>query len=273
MPTKIQTILDLHYDNPNKTRFDCPFCFRSNSLSISEYEGNIRYHCFGNSCRTKGYYHQRLSIEQIKINHTVDLYGNRANAASSNFIVPNHFVSVGDRPNCREYLIRNNCMGAWASERIHLRYDPRQDRIVFLVYDHFGKIINATGRILRKNADAPKWHIYGSNSSPFVAGNKDTAIIVEDCASASSISHLVTGIALLGTNFKDINYSILRKYKHVIIGLDKDALRKAVELEASIRYFASTSILLLDDDLKALDSGHLFEFLGKRINLNDIGDL
>jgi hypothetical protein len=255
MATNLAIVLDLHYENPNKHRFNCPFCGRANSLSISEDQGTIRYFCFGASCRTKGVHHTRLSIEQIQSNRILDRSAEYSNAL---FDPPSHFCSALDRVACRHYLIANNCLGAVIQERVHVRYE----------------VTNATGRLLGKpSKEVPKWWIYGNSKDPFVAGNKDTAIVVEDCASASCVSHLATGMALLGTNFKETNLTGLRKYKRIVIALDKDAVRKACEIEASVRYFANTSILMLNEDLKRLDAAHLYEFLGTHINLDEIKDL
>lgn len=268
MSSTLGVVLDLHFENPNKHRWDCPFCSRKNSLSISEDSGTIRYFCFGASCRTKGVHHTQLSIDNILAKR-----GDLIRDSSVPFELPVHFVSALDRGSCRDYLAANNCLGAVVQERVHVRYDPKLDRIVFLVYNRKGEVVNATGRILKKNSNEAKWWIYNSSKELFIAGNKDTAIIVEDCASATSASHLATGIALLGTDFKETNLTGLRKYKRIVIALDKDAVRKACEIEASVRYFANTSILMLNEDLKRLDSAHLYEFLGTHINLEDIKDL
>lgn len=269
MPSKLSIILDLHYDQPNKYRFNCPFCGRVNSLSISEDGGHVKYKCFGATCNTRGIHHEKLSIENIKANRLVV----PNSIPISNFVVPDYFVSALDRASCKDYLVNNHCLGAVVQDRIQVKYDPKQDRIVFLTYDLLGNIVGANGRKLNYKADGPKWLVYGSYNYPFVAGNKDVAIVVEDCASASSVSHLLTGVALCGTNINTNHLSILRKYKKIMIALDQDAVRKACELEASIRFFASTSILLLNEDIKALDHKHLYEMLGRHIQLDKVEDL
>lgn len=270
MADKLKVILDLIHQHPNQTRFNCPFCNRINSLAVHSVDGSIRYKCFGVDCKTHGINKQRLEIDDIYTRkNNMDI---SRNSVDNVFCLPSYFVSPLDRPEVLEYLRRNHVLKAYEAGLVQLRYDPKDNRIVYLVRDSDGNICNCTGRLLSKSISS-KWRIYGNNKSPFVCGTKDVAIVVEDCASACAVSSLMTGLALLGTDFSVEYLNILKRYKHVILALDKDALRKTLEIEASIRFFAEVSILFLEEDLKVLDEKHLKEFLGEHYNLSDIGEL
>lgn len=268
---KLQVILDLHAQYPNKYRHNCPFCQRNNSLSIQIVDSVLKYKCFGATCKTSGIYKSDLSIQEINTRREVNPRNHVANLDTI-WSIPAYFTSAIAKPECLAYLRKYNILEAYGKSRVKLRYDPKQNRLVFLIYNASEELVGATGRLLSFVPNTAKWYIYG-NPGPFVCGTKDTGIIVEDCTSATRVSEYLTGIAILGTNFLESNLPILKRYKKIIIALDKDALKKSLEIEASIRFYADTSILLLNEDLKELDDMHLKELLGKYINPNSLRDL
>ena len=75
-------------------------------------------------------------------------------------------------------------------------------------------------------------------------------VLVEDAASACAISPVATGIALLGTNLRDVNIQQLKKFKHIHICLDPDATRKSIWMQSHLSYYVSCGIVRLEDDLK-----------------------
>ena len=127
-------------------------------------------------------------------------------------------------------------------------YDPQQDRVVFMVKSD-GIIHDAIGRSLKKDVK-PKWYRYGKSNKLFMCGNHATAILVEDVASACAVSHVATGVALMGTHMKDADLSVLKQFKEVKICLDPDATRKSLDLQKYLSYIVKCSILRIDDDLK-----------------------
>ena len=84
----------------------------------------------------------------------------------------------------------------------------------------------------------------------FMCGNNATAILVEDVASACAVSHVATGVALMGTHMKDADLSVLKQFKEVKICLDPDATRKSLDLQKYLSYIVKCNILRIDDDLK-----------------------
>jgi hypothetical protein len=98
--------------------------------------------------------------------------------------------------------------------------------------------------------EKPKWWRYGKSGYPFVCGDGHVGIIVEDCASACSVSNNFTGIALLGTSLLDSYIPILRKYKRLYVALDKDATKKALEIVIKLQDVVTTKMMILNQDLK-----------------------
>ena len=66
-------------------------------------------------------------------------------------------------------------------------------------------------------------------SYPFVR-QRDSAVVVEDCASACSWYIHGVGVALLGTNLLTEHVDILKQYERVFVALDKDATDKAITM-------------------------------------------
>ena len=96
--------------------------------------------------------------------------------------------------------------------------------------------------------------MYGSKTYPFICGNTDTAVLVEDCASACAVSEVHTGVALMGTSLPDSYIPVLKKkFKKVIVALDRDATTKAFDISNQLRYYMDTEVKILEDDLKYFD--------------------
>jgi len=265
MTSNYNLILDLIENNPTKTRYNCPLCHRYNSLAVYTEDGQLSWNCFGATCSLRGRQRQKLTIENI--------YARREEKLSENleFVCPDYFLPGLNRETVREYLRSVYCFEAAVEGKIQIRYDPKQDRAVFLIYED-GKLVNATGRALSKGVQ-PKWYKYGHQNHLLVCGNKDHAIVVEDCASAVRISKWVTGTALLGTTLAQSGIGKLRKYKKVMLGLDKDALKKAIDMQRELEFFADVSTIFLDEDLKNLDDQHCIDLLGRHIDLDSVEEL
>ena len=100
--------------------------------------------------------------------------------------------------------------------------------------------------------------MYGSKEYPFICGDSDTAVLVEDCASACAVSHLYSGVALMGTSLPDSYIPILKKrFKKIIVALDRDATTKAFDISNQLRYYVNTQVKILDDDLKYYGSNQI----------------
>jgi hypothetical protein len=72
---------------------------------------------------------------------------------------------------------------------------------------------------------------YGELPHGIRVGSGDTAVLVEDVASACSVSrdYHLTGIALLGTHLTSGIKKIIKNYNKVYLVLDKDAAVKCIK--------------------------------------------
>ena len=108
------------------------------------------------------------------------------------FKIPDSFKIVSySNKNAQMYLHKNNCWEAWSWGRADIKYDVKQDRVVFLIKNRNShKFVGAVGRGLNKNV-YPKWFMYGNKDVPFKCGECDDAVIVEDCPSACAVSNVL----------------------------------------------------------------------------------
>ena len=240
------------------TRIDCPFCNHTNTLTIKKSQGRTMWFCFHSSCKAKGNEQKEMSMSEIKkLLSGID----DSNIKKKEFIVPKSFTSIFSTDRCVDYVKKNNCMKAYSSGLVDIRYDARQHRAVFLIKKD-KEFVGAVGRGL--NSDVyPKWFMYGDKSYPFMCGKKkDTGILVEDCASACAVSHLYRGIALMGTSLPDSYIPILKKqFKRIIVALDRDATTKAFDISNQLRYYVDSEVKILEEDLKYYDENQIIGIL------------
>ena len=176
------------------------------------------------------------------------------------FVLPKSFVSVFSTDKCTDYLKKNHCMESYIKGKASLMYDVKQHRAVFLIKEK-EKVKGAIGRGLNSEV-YPKWFIYGSKTYPFICGSSDTAVLVEDCASACAVSEVYTGVALMGTSLPDSYIPVLKKkFKKVIVALDRDATTKSFDISNQLRYYMDTEVKILEDDLKYFDKPQIERLL------------
>ena len=90
--------------------------------------------------------------------------------------------------------------------------------------------------------------------------------VVEDCASACSISHCITGLALLGTNLLDEHIKQLSNYQKIFVALDKDATDKALDMVKILCRKVPTRLMVLDRDLKNMTNEERNDFIRSHID-------
>ena len=143
-------------------RLDCPFCKNKNTLSVDTQNNSINWYCFHSTCKAKGKHDGEKNMQYVsntfkKINKDI----------SQEFFLPDSFNIVSTNKNAQMYLHKNNCWEAWSWGRADIKYDVKQDRVVFLVRDrNTNKIVGAVGRGLNKNV-YPKWFMYDNKDVPF----------------------------------------------------------------------------------------------------------
>jgi len=230
-------------------RLDCPFCNHKNTLSVTNDDNRMIWHCFHASCTARGTEKKRMSMATIK-----KIFNTEPVTPEDKFIIPEHFKTVYSNEKAMKYLQNNNCWESYVWRRVDIRYDVKQDRVVFLIKE-FDNVRGAVGRALSKET-YPKWFMYGNKNVPFKCGESNDAVLVEDCASACAVSNVLTGVALMGTSYNDSFDKHLKQYKKIFVALDRDATTKSFDIVNKLRYrgFANVQVKMLEDDLKYYDT-------------------
>ena len=230
-------------------RLDCPFCNHKNTLSITNDDSVMRWHCFHASCTAKGSEKKKMSMSTIK-----KIFNAEPITPENTFNIPDSFKSLYSNEKAMKYLQNNNCWEAYTWRRADIRYDVKQDRVVFLIKE-YDNTRGAVGRALHKDT-FPKWFMYGNKNVPFTCGDCEDAVLVEDCASACAVSNVLTGVALMGTSYNDSFDKYLKKYKTIFVSLDRDATTKSFDIVNKLRYrgFENVQVKILEDDLKYYDT-------------------
>ena len=245
-------------------RSDCPVCAKSNTFSVTDDGMQRLWYCFHADCNVRGRTGIKLTKEFASQALTKDKLTKSVPAPAVNvgFEEPSTFVSLSRNTDAELYVRKVSAYDSYLSGRADIRYDFKRHRVVYMVRDG-RKTVDAVGRALR-NAK-PKWYRYGKSQVPFVCGTSDIAFVVEDCASACSVSNKVTGMALLGTNLLNEHANRLSQYSKVYIALDKDATDKALDIVRRLHFLVPTSLAVLPTDLKNMTDDERDEFIDERI--------
>jgi hypothetical protein len=190
----------------------------------------------------------------------IENYLNPKQKETQRFVIPKHFINIATAPDCMAMLKHYDLDRLWYGGQLAFYYDVKQNRLVFPIEKDI-ITVNATGRSLKE--EKPKWYIYGKETYPYIVGNSDTAVLVEDCISACVLLRAgLTGIAILGTSLKNSYIPAFKKYKKVYVCLDKDATSKAFDIADQLRYYVDTEVKILDDDIKYLGNFKIQEMFG-----------
>jgi hypothetical protein len=239
-------------------RLDCPICDGINSLSITNFGDVTKFNCFKASCNVKGTYKNDISSESFsKANgsETISHQNSRGNSYSPQAKkVLQRYWRGNDFPiELINYLTVNHCLHAYQNNSADIRYDYQKNRAVFVIKNHRNEVIDGAGRALYDGA-LPKWFRYGNTRLPYICGDKKCkhAVVVEDCASATAISSLVTGVALLGTHLtEEVEEVLCDKFDKVTVALDKDATIKSLSLINQLKWgISNLDVIVLERDLK-----------------------
>lgn len=249
-------VLDgIRFKENETKRVDCPFCGGKYTLTVSNLEGSLVWNCYKASCTARGGKRVGRSIEAIKAKLNDPNY----KAVLKRRLTP--IPSINSNPDnherVMEYLDDNNCINAYEDKAVRITYDPAKDRVLFWMNEGQG----AVGRSL--SGAKPKWLSYGDTSGILQVGCTDTAVVVEDAASACSVyaTNVYTGVALLGTNLSREQKQQLRAFQRVIICLDKDASRKAIQLSRRLNGIMNATVRFIDHDLKYLRGSQIRELI------------
>lgn len=249
----------IHYINTLTLPFrgDCPICFNKNTFVASSTAGQILYYCFHSDCKLRGKINDTLSIDvlrnpkfELRLN---DIISSGHDRRESSLQLPEYFVSPLQNRACRNLFDRYNLYQYFDRHVDRIRYDPKQNRCVFILKDYDDVIKGYTGRRLNYDA-SPRWYVYerlvGCPFIPLLQSLSKSAILVEDCISAIRASSICNCIAVLGTNITDGCILYLKRFSRLYIALDDDATRKSIKLQKQLSYYIPTEIIPLRRDLK-----------------------
>ena len=243
-------------------RSDCPVCGKKNTFSVNDDGLQRLWFCFHADCNVSGRTGISLTRDFAKLAMKKQEQKIPKDTLTK-FELPNTFVSLSRNLDAELYVKSVNAYAAYLSGRADIRYDFKRNRVAYIVKNG-NAVVDAAGRAI--DGRNPKWYRYGNSSLPFSCGSSNTAIVLEDCASACSVSNLATGVALLGTNLLEPHIEALRKYERVFVALDKDATDKAVSMVKILCRQVPTKLMVLSRDLKNLTKDELDDFLRSHID-------
>lgn len=237
------------------SRINCPQCGGGKTLSITNEDGHIKFYCFKASCPAKG------GMDLVPTADDVRSRINYARKSEDGFSVPEHMVFGMANTACHEMLRDYNCLSAYEKGWFKCGYDPKEDRLVIFI-ESGNKIVGAVGRTL--SGQWPKVLDYGGvNEHPFICGNNNKLIMVEDVFSAISATRMdgYSGLSLMGTSLKPAYIPELIKFEQIIICLDADAKNLAIKLKNPLTYYHPNVIIrFIKKDIKNMSNEELIKF-------------
>ena len=238
---------DLNLSDGERFRGKCPLCKRANTFTAINKMGKLLYNCYANSCTISGATNTTMTVEEIKTRMKsleINPNENEGINVSKGEVFPESVVSDANRHIvdgfCERYDID--------SLELDLRYDIKEDRVVFPIYDN-GRLVDGIGKAINENV-VPKWKRYGTMAGGYVRGSCVIAVVVEDCISAAVVETLgLTGVAILGTALTESHIFALKDFKKVIVALDPDAAPKTIAYTKELKSngIDAFALKLLDD--------------------------
>ena len=226
----------------------CPSCGR-NTFSCVRSNNKILYNCFSASCSVSGSRPVEYTVEDAKARQRASegvLETNQDVGFSISSIIRNLRYDSRLSSFLKPYGLNTD---GW-------RFDPKEQRAVYLIQDETGQVVDAIGRSLVNRL--PKWKRYGDNTAPVILrGASRDLVIVEDILSAIRLRNIYNDfnvLALLGTSISFSAVSHLSSFKNGFIALDKDATDKAIQMHRRIApFFDRCRVIMLHSDIKDSD--------------------
>lgn len=218
---------------------DCPFCGGRNKFTLDKFDGKLIWNCYRASCGVKGVYSGKRDINAARS----FLEGNATQRFKAQYKeIPTLTTRLTNHEPAVSYLKHVNSYDAFIRGDIKIKYAPREDRVLFYNPEGTG----AVGRSLRPVR--AKWWSYGDLSEGIPVGTGNHAVLVEDVASACSVSNCTNliGLALLGTNITKSITKTLSNYKKITLVLDNDASVKAIYLARKLNMQCNVRFTKLD---------------------------
>ena len=242
-------------------RSDCPVCGKPNTFSVTDGGLERMWYCFHADCHVSGRTGLTLTRDKARTAFASKV-AERIQQPVGDFEIPNTFVSLSRNLDAESYVRRVGAYDAYLSGLADIRYDVKRNRVAYLIKDG-RKIVDAAGRSLANVK--PKWYRYGNSGQLFVCGLQPRAFVVEDCASACSVSSVVTGLALLGTSLVDSYIRTITNYEKVYVALDKDATSTALDIVKRLNGKVATKLVVLPKDLKDMGKDERDDFIRSKL--------
>ena len=251
-----------------RVRTDCPTCGSNNTFSAMYLPTSmvVVYNCFDASCEVKG--SKKVGLQKNNLHNGLFTKPQDCPMMVQEEISISGFTNIVSNEKALEYLKKVQCYDLYQQGHIDVRYDSRQDRVVFLVKDlQNDRIVNAVGRTLRPSGK-PKWFKYAKTSADYKIGCGNTAVLVEDIPSACVVSKLqgIVGIALCGTILSELLLHHLTKniYKKIWVCLDKDAILKSMNICDTLKHkVKDVGVLFPEMDLKNMNEEEIEKLVYK----------
>jgi len=233
----------------------------------------------------RGGRHGERSLSVLTRYDGVSLYlCHRASCGASGRVLPNGNVSSGElKPlgfEPRPFTEETRALNPEERELLGAMYGLTQREINWfgltltskqgdLVIPISGPLGQKRGHITRpiKGNGGVKGLPYKILDEPFkgwfwLEGSKpERIVIVEDAISAMRVARSFYSVALLGTNLSQEDmFEILRFSDQIVLALDKDATKKALEYQAKYKFLCPQMVVaILDKDLKYLSDLEILE--------------
>jgi hypothetical protein len=242
--------------------FTCPACGKYKKLGLTVDAEGLIYHCFSNSCSLGA-----GKIQLIPDKHQLEsMLSKKVVQTQKEFDIPPHMMEGFASEDSVKLALKYDLFDGYRENAYRTMYDPRLHRQCFFHKDETGKIVGMMGRAL-KPKQRPKAHIYtGTIKTPWVVGTKGIAVVVEDIFSAIKCYNIgYTGIALSGTKLTPEYLNLFKKYRAVIVALDRDASIQSIALKKLLDLVCQNVIIvLLDKDIKDLSRDEALNLLSPR---------
>lgn len=230
-------------------RVNCPICFGVNTFVVKRYPDALVWFCYRSTCGTKGSTDTYVTAQDVQA-YLVSR-GIRHDQIGVKFQVPEYVIQTlpTDHDDLNKYLDKY----PWVRGYTDLRWDIREERLVYVLKDDKGNLLDAHGRAVAPRKGQPKTKNYGKTMTPAVLrGATDFVVVVEDIVSAIRLN--VAGIsscAILGTYLHDAHVPFLSNFSNAIICLDADAATKAYSAKRKLEQYIPTGLfMLIGSDVK-----------------------
>jgi len=255
----IELSLDLDVNETSKNQL-CPFCnggtSKEKSFSITRRSNGVLYNCYRATCGSSGFIGSDKVVyttgrnKREKKEKEPDTYNHELTPSWVTYAEPGwmYFWRQFElsRRECKDNQIYYN--SAWSTYAFPL-FDYRGFQFGILDRSYSGRKPKAISYWFSHNVPKvhfPKqWHSSGG------------LLVVEDIVSSIKASRYMNSCAILGTAFtEEIAQHLSSISPHIILALDNDAIKKAINFRRKYGIlFKKFEILLLEKDIK--DTSHI----------------